>query len=137
MALQSENIVMSGIAVPRDQRSNAAQPHLISGIHLRWAFKREQGFPWLGFYLFRRRHEDGQPLCLRSVLNNVPIGLLVGRQLDTAYGQIISDRDLSLTDRALTPTGTVVFDLADRTYLRLTFPPAEPDRKVYLRIGFL
>jgi hypothetical protein len=42
----------------RAERStaNALQPKLKDGLHLRWAFRHERGFPWYGYCLFRRIH---------------------------------------------------------------------------------
>ena len=54
MALQTQNLTLVGLGSAKDTPPNAEQPPLIDGIHLRWAFKRELGFPWHGFYLFRR-----------------------------------------------------------------------------------
>ena len=50
---------MVGLGSAKDTPPNSEQPPLSDGIHLRWAFKRELGFPWHGFYLFRRVHDPG------------------------------------------------------------------------------
>jgi len=51
--------MMVGLGVKGDRPPSALQPQLKDGIHLRWAFKRELGFPWYGYYLFRRDHRRG------------------------------------------------------------------------------
>jgi hypothetical protein len=60
MALQTQNLVMIGLGTQRDVPTNAIQPPLVDGVHLRWAFRRDLGFPWYGFYLYRRPHEGGK-----------------------------------------------------------------------------
>jgi len=56
MALQSNRLAMVALSVLGDKPPNALQPTLADGIHLRWASSREVGFPWGGYYLFRRKH---------------------------------------------------------------------------------
>jgi hypothetical protein len=63
MALQTNNLVMLGLGIQGDRPPNSVQPPLVDGIHLRWAFKPELGFPWYGFHLFRRSHRDGELQC--------------------------------------------------------------------------
>ena len=57
--LQTENLVMLGIGISQETPLDDNQPRLVDGIHLRWAFKKERGFPWHGFHLFRRKHREG------------------------------------------------------------------------------
>jgi hypothetical protein len=64
MPLQTDNLVMAGLGVRGDVPPNAVQPPLPDGIHLRWSFLAELGFPWHGFFLFRRLHQPGRPVCL-------------------------------------------------------------------------
>ena len=68
MALQTQNLVMVGLGIQGDSPPNPLQPPLVNGIHLRWAFKRDLGFPWYGYYLFRRLHRAGEPLCLSHAI---------------------------------------------------------------------
>lgn len=56
MALQSNRLAMIALSVLEDRPLNSLQPALTDGIHLRWTSKREIGFPWAGYYLFRRKH---------------------------------------------------------------------------------
>jgi len=60
MALQTSNLIMVGLGIQGDSPPNDMQPPLMDGVHLRWAFKRELGFPWHGYYLFRRNHKPGR-----------------------------------------------------------------------------
>lgn len=67
MALQTDNLVMVGLGMKNDQPANSIQPPLADGIHLRWAFKRELGFPWYGYSLFRRNHSLGDYRFLTDI----------------------------------------------------------------------
>jgi hypothetical protein len=55
---------MVGLGVQGDAPPDAIQPPLRDGIHLRWAFQRDLGFPWYGFYLFRRPSRRREEICL-------------------------------------------------------------------------
>lgn len=137
MALQTQNLAMVGLGIENDRPPNSIQPPLKDGIHLRWAFRQELGFPWHGFYLFRRLHRQSQPICLSQVIpQNVPLGPLPGSTFDTPYGQLTSDRNLVLTDR-FPPMGKVEFDLDLRRYIRFTLASGELARRVEVRVGFL
>src|SRR5713101_7878340 len=135
MPLQTQNLVMVGLGITGDTPPNPLQPLLVDGIHLRWAFARDLGFPWYGFYLFRRLHRQGNPLCLSQVTTNLPIGPRPTNTLDTPYGQVSSDRNLVLADN-FPPGGAVEFDLDKRRYLRFTLSPQNLARRVEARIGF-
>ena len=72
MALQSRNLVMVGLGITGDSPPNSIQPPLTDGVHLRWAFQPSRGFPWYGYYLFRRRHQKGKPICISTFLHHKP-----------------------------------------------------------------
>lgn len=139
MALQTQNLVMIGLGVQDDCPPTIpcrVQPKLVDGIHLRWAFTRERGFPWYGYYLFRRRHLEGKPLCLSQVMSNLPVGSWPRTTVSSpGFGQISSNSNLLLTDD-FPPAGSVEFDLEGRQSLRFAAPAGEPVRRVEVRIGF-
>jgi hypothetical protein len=135
MPLQSQNLIMAGLGVQGDVPPNPEQPPLRNGIHLRWAFRRELGFPWHGFFLYRRRHRPGDPLCLSNAIRQVQPGRWPGSEMTTPLGRVDSDQILELTDTFPAP-GAVEFDLDRRSFLRFTLPPAEPARWVRVTIGF-
>ena len=128
---------MLALTVPEDIQPDSEQPGLVvkQGIHLRWGFKREFGFPLHGYYLFRRTHLSGIPLCLSSVIKPLQAAFLLGKREGTPYGVISSNKNLVVTDD-FAPQGTIEFDLDDRRYLRFTFPPEEPVRRIEAHIGF-
>lgn len=135
MPLQTQNLVMIGIGVQGDSPPNGLQPPLVDAVHLRWAFKRELGFPWYGFSLFRRRHQPGRPICLSPMLRDVPLGPTGSSHLATPAGEISSDQQLLLTDD-FPASGTPEMDLAGRKYLRLTLPPGGLAYRAEIRVGF-
>src|SRR5215210_6615271 len=135
MTLQTQNLVMFGLGVSGDAPPNSEQPPLVDGVHLRWAFPPERGFPLHCFYLFRRQHREGSPLFLRGVTGGLKTGPLPVNTLSTPLGEISSDTNLVLTDD-FPPTSVVEFDLQNRDYLRLTLPEGDPARRVEVRLGF-
>jgi hypothetical protein len=135
MPLQTENLVLLGLGVLNDKPPNRIQPKLTNGIHLRWAFSREAGFPLHGFYLFRRLHKQGQPICLGGFSGHHAIGISSSNILDTPSGQFSSNRKLVFTDD-FPASGKVEIDLRNRDYLRFTLPPGSPARQIDTTIGF-
>lgn len=136
MSLQSDNLAMIGLGVLNDQPPpGSLQPVLRNGIHLRWAFARDLGFPWHGFHLFRRPSRDGTPLCLSAVIGGLRRGTLPGSRHHTALGRLSSDTLLVLTDDFV-PGAQAEFALDGRAYLRFDLPEGEQARRVDLRIGF-
>lgn len=135
MALQTQNLVLLAMGVSQDRPPNAIQPPLVQGVHLRWSFPPELGFPWYGFYLFRRPHRPGTPLFLSSVLGNLHNGPLPTKTLPLPpYGQISSDEFLMLTDD-FRPSGVMEFDLDGRTSTRFTFATDQLAQQVQASIG--
>src|SRR4051794_14575070 len=98
MALQDGSLVMVGLGTQGDVPPNHLQPALLDGVHLRWAPSRELGFPWYGFYLYRREHRRGEPQCLSGQVRDHHVGVLSSSQYMTPIGSIESDRPLVLTD---------------------------------------
>jgi hypothetical protein len=138
MPLQTENLVMVGLGIKDDSPPNPShpyQPALADGIHLRWSFQQELGFPWYGFYLFRRRHQMLASVCLSAATDVFQKGTWPDKVLNTASGHLSSDTNLVLTDD-FAPSGRVEFDLKDRGYLRFELPSGEPAYSVEVQIGF-
>lgn len=135
MALQTSNLTIAGLGSAKDTPPNSEQPPLSDGIHLRWAFKRELGFPWHGFYLFRRVHDPGTLSWLSQHTGKLPKGPWSSNTFDTPLGRVFSDQNLFVTEDFPLPE-LVELDLANRNVLGVVFPETEPVRRVDTRIGF-
>jgi hypothetical protein len=112
---------------------------LPDGIHLRWSFARTLGFPWNGFYLFRRPTPDGtSKTCVAPQLlgQGLGPGPLAAATLDIAAGTFSSDQNLVLTD-AFAPSGTVEIDLSGRSFVGFKASVFTKWRRVDVKIGFL
>ncbi|PVE22765.1 hypothetical protein DC522_19145 [Microvirga sp. KLBC 81] len=135
MALQTDRLVLAALGVLGDIPPNAIQPPLSDGIHLRWSFRTDVGFPWYGFFLFRRPHWPSRPVCFGQILPNMPPGPWPSAVLNTPFGQVRSDRPLVFTDDF--PAGGVAeFDLRARAYIRFALDPVHSAYRVEARIGF-
>jgi hypothetical protein len=112
------------------------QPELPEGIHLRWAFRRDLGFPWYGFYLFRRLAAAGVATCAASQFGGLTPGPHTDTDLTIALGTFHSDQNLVFTDD-FAPAGTVEIDLAGREIVQFRLDPQQPSGKVDVKIGFI
>lgn len=125
MALQSQNLVMVALGIEGDQPSSdiqpPLQPPLKDGIHLRWAFKPEQGFPWYGYYLFRRPHEPNDETHdgIKQIQDELKEVTDTAKELTTSLGWFRSDENLHLHLHLTGITGKYMFGLNGRSYLRL------------------
>ncbi len=133
MGLQTKSLALVGIGVDGTAPGDPDQPKLDPGIHLRWAFPREGGFPWHGFYLYRRKHGGEKSQCLHDGLAQIAPGTY-GLELGTSRGLISSDRPIIVTDE-IAPAGTGEIALAKRTWLRVDLSPA-PAHHVTIRLAF-
>ena len=52
MPIQSDELTMVWLGVEHDAPVEAVQPALPDGVHLRWMFRRDRGFPWYGYGYF-------------------------------------------------------------------------------------
>jgi hypothetical protein len=132
MALQTSQFTTIGLGVRNDMPPDPIQPKLVDGIHLRWAFQRELGFPWYGFSLFRREHREGKPVCLSEALKEPAAP---NTTLSTPLGQLVSDRPLRFTND-FPPVAVPELDLDGRSFLRLKLAPSMLARRVRCTVGF-
>jgi hypothetical protein len=136
MTFQTTDLRMVTLGVKGDVPPNALQPSLPDGVHLRWAFDPVKGFPWYGYYLFRRPAQRAtQRHCLSTELAGRLPGVLPGGGLTLGYGTLASDKPLVLTDD-FPASGTVEVDLGDRDYLMWELPDGLPACQVTATIGF-
>jgi hypothetical protein len=130
--LQGDRVTMVALGVSNDTPPNAIQPKLATGIHLRATFERDLGFPWYGFYLFRRESQAAHPVCLGGSIGSLPIGPFGTSSVDTPLAHISSDQRLVVCDD-FPALGRRELDLENRRWLRVDL--AEPAWKVTATIG--
>src|SRR3954471_17389070 len=118
MGLQTSDLVMVALGVRGDAPPLALQPPLVDAIHLRWSFRRELGFPWYGFYLFRRPHEFRGERCLAPELATHAAGTDLGRILTTRLG-VLSSSDPIVLSEAAPPAGRPEVSLERHLTIRL------------------
>jgi hypothetical protein len=133
MSFQTDDLSMLILGVQGDQPPDAEQPALPNGIHCRWLFAPERGFPWHGFYLFRRESQPRQPLCLSPALRRLRPGTSQGLVLETPLGRLGSARPFVFTEE-FPPSGVVEVDL-NQAMLRFDLPAGVEARRVDLQIG--
>lgn len=122
------------LGVDGDTPPNDLQPPLVDGIHLRWAFPTEVGFPWHGYYLFRRLTEGRtKHRCLKDFVSSPPDTPLP--DFSTPIGSVGSDTPLTYTNQ-FPPPFRFEFDLANRNRLWFDLPPGEPALRATVKIGF-
>jgi len=124
---------MIGLGVLGNQPATPYQP--ADGIHLRWGCPRELGFPWYGFYLYRRPAMPGRPICLSSVSGGLKKGVWPDTKYYSAVGLVSSSENLVLTDD-FAPANQVEFALNSRNFLRFDLRPGELARRMELRVAF-
>jgi hypothetical protein len=137
MAIQTDHLVMATLGVVDDQPPNPIQPKLKKGIHLRFAFAPERGFPWYGYYLFRRPHAVSDRQCLQPKFDrDWKPGPSPGIQADFSGGVFSSDVHLAFLDQ-FPPTASPEFDLRSRKYLRFELLAGDRVREFHVKLGLL
>ncbi len=138
MSLQTQNLVMTGLGTLNDVPPNSIQPKIVNGIHLRWAFNPELGFPWYGYFLFRRKHRKGNPQCLGSFWRALIPGAKFDNHMAFQFGHVAGDNPLQVTDDfpASGGDGNPEFDLSNLGLIQLQFESAYLARRVEVTIGF-
>ncbi len=133
MSFQTDDLSLLVLGIAGDHPSDAGQPALPDGIHCRWLFAPERGFPWFGFYLFRRESQPRQPRCLSLDLRPLRPGTSQSLSLETPLGRLSSAKPLVFTEE-FPPTDTVEVDLKS-ALLRFDLPAGVQARRIDLRIG--
>lgn len=120
-----------------DTAVNGLQEELPDGIHLRWSFAPEKGFPWFGYYLFRRLSQDGEKArhCIGRDLGQRKSGMSSASGMALTFGSLESDLPLTFTDE-FPAAGQADIELSDRTYLRYLPPQPEEICWAEATIGF-
>ncbi len=124
---------MLGLGIRGDHPVDPEQTPLVDANHLRWAPDQALGFPWYGFYLFRRENQPTRPLCLETELGRIRPGTSQGLSLPTKLGTLSSPKALVFTDD-FAPAGTAEVDL--RAPLRFDLPEGVETQSATVSIGF-
>jgi hypothetical protein len=127
----TERLRMIALGIRGDQPVDPEQPPLVDGVHCRWSPAQELGFPWYGFYLFRRETRPKRR-CLKQQLVADPPSLHSVRH-ETTIGTLSSATPLTFTDDFPEP-GTPEVDL--RAPIRFELPADVETNRFDLRVGF-
>src|SRR6185503_15740292 len=90
--LQSLHLTMIGVGTTGE---TALKP----GVHLRWAFQTQLGFPPYGFALFRKPSITTTPICFDSILAGRTPSANAGYRITNQGVTIRSNLPLRLTDQ--------------------------------------
>ena len=134
MTLQTGELAATVLAVIDDVPGTGLQPQLVDGMHLRWASSPARGFPWFGYYVFRRdSQQDAVLTCLAPELAMLGTGVLDSLPLVTSSAEWSSDRRLVVTRDF---SAAAELDLAARSLVRVRLRPDLVAASVTARIGF-
>lgn len=135
MGLQGPDLVMVALGLSGDAPPIAEQPRCVDGVHLRWSAPRRRGFPWHGYYLFRRpSRRDFRQDCLAPSLKgrSGPAGTSV---LALGVGDLSSDAPLVFA--AVPATGESGVDLRQGRWLRFDRSTSRAALRMRVTIAFL
>ncbi len=131
MGLQTDDLVMIGRGITDGQTVNpAGQPIMANGNHLRFAFARERGFPWWGFYLFRRLHQGSKTVCAW------PQPGAKGSVVQSPEGTWSCPPPAELKlDNSFAPTTKFEFDLRQCQAVQFDLPSGRTTSEVRVKVG--
>jgi hypothetical protein len=132
VSFNTDHLTFLTLGIRDDQPFDPA-PRLPDGQHFRWSPRQDLGFPWYGFYLFRRESQPRRPRCLSVELRRFRPGTSQNLRLITTLGLVTSAKPLVFSDDFI-PAGTVEVDLA--AGLRFDLPESVEAASVEVRIGF-
>lgn len=135
MPSQSTDLVMIARGVSNGTSVNPTnQPRLADGVHLRFGFDRDRGFPWHGYYVFRRRHNSGKPLCsYPPSRKQLKSGSMVWQ---TAQGEFSATGAGLVLDEVFAPANQTEFDLRNSPHLLFRLGPGLGAREFRVTLGF-
>jgi hypothetical protein len=132
-SVPQDAVSMLALAIRDDQPIDPEQPPLIDGVHLRWMTLQELGFPWYGYYLFRRETNPRRKRCLGGAFAALQPRSGTSATLVTQVGTLSSAQPIVYTDD-FAPQGRVEADL--RAPLRFALPDGVDTDSVEVTIGF-
>lgn len=84
MTIQSNDLTALALGITGDVPPSSLQPPVRNGVHIRYATSFARGFPWFGFYLFRRPRRTLLETCLGPQLARLKPGKTGKTRLDLA-----------------------------------------------------
>jgi hypothetical protein len=125
---------MLALGVEGDVPPTSSQPPLVSGMHLRWAFAADAGFPWHGFYLFKRPSRTASLRCFAPhwhVLSSLP----PAQQWTSPLGTISSEVPLvPVPGPFMAFPPLIELDLRRRKSIRVELPPGDVAHTAHVSI---
>ncbi len=140
MPLQSENLIISALGVKTEYKPASHLPEfyedtiLPKGMHLTWRFELKRGFPFFGYYLFRRPSRQPEYKQLLTLLNEHSVGSTGARNLDLLPGKLSSDTEIILRDNPDEPGLGIEFSRDE--WLQFHWKHNNPVREVLVGIEF-
>jgi hypothetical protein len=132
MPLQGDNLAALGLGVIADEPAGANT--VVGGIHLRYGFARERGFPLHGYYLFRRPHRESKPICIRPPPRKIEIALPTF-VWSVPQGEFRSSAPIRY-DESFAPSDQSEIDLRECNSFQFTTAPGQSAREFRLTLGF-
>lgn len=123
---------MSALGVMGYDQPPPHQPRVVDGIHLRWAFPRDVGFPWYGYYLYRRPSVARHTRCFSQDFAALR-GSAPTQAWTSPLGRISSNVPLATVSLA---SGGIELDLRGRLSVRFDLPVDQPAQYAIATVRF-
>lgn len=135
MAIQGADLVLVARGVSNGSSVNPAdQPALADGIHLRFGFDRDRGFPWYGYYIFRRLSAASKPICSHPPMR---AQFKTGSSAWLApHGEFSATGAGLVLDEAFEPSNRTEFDLRNSPRLDFKLGVGRAAREFRVTLGF-
>jgi hypothetical protein len=134
MAIQSNDLAALGLGIVGDVPPTPLQAKVKDGVHIRYATAFEKGFPWFGFYLFRRPRRTSLETCIGPQLEPLKAANTGKTRLDLGGTSFTADRPIELIEKSSAP-GTIGIALPPGGAIEARFDHA-PLHRVVATIGF-
>ncbi len=135
MAIQSTDLTALGLGITGDLPPTSLQPQVRNGVHIRCATSFAKGFPWFGFYLFRRPRRTQLEKCLAQQLAALQPGNTGKTSLEFSGVSFTSATPIELLEASAAPAATG-FALSSGSAIAASFDKALLHRAVAtIRLG--
>lgn len=103
MTIQSNELMALGLGITGDVPPTSLQPPVRNGIHIRYATSFAKGFPWFGFYLFRRPRRTVLETCLGPQITRLKPGTTGKTRLDLAGISLVATAPIEMIEQSAAP----------------------------------